>query len=86
MTQKVGLKGINNCTKDYFLPLPWCFAGSETCFLSFRFWSFSRCSFLCCSSPSAFFAFLDKIYHPLQAIGTAAFKNIAPKPKARSNI
>jgi hypothetical protein len=47
--------------QSYFLPLLACFAGSETCFLSFRFWSFSRCIFLCCSKPSAFFAFLDKI-------------------------
>ena len=50
--------------RNYFLPLA-CFAGSETCFFSFRFWSFSRCSFLCCSRPSDFFAFLDKIYQPL---------------------
>jgi hypothetical protein len=47
-------------TESYFLPLA-CFAGSETCFFSFRFSSFSRCSFLCCSRPSAFFAFFDKI-------------------------
>ena len=45
--------------QDYFLPLLACLAGSETCFLSFRFWSFSRCIFLCCSNPSAFFAFLE---------------------------
>ena len=49
--------------QNYFLPLLACLAGSETCFLSFRFWSFSRNIFLCCSKPSAFFAFLDNIFN-----------------------
>ena len=49
--------------QNYFLPLLACLAGSETCFLSFRFWSFSRIIFLCCSNPSAFFAFLDNIFN-----------------------
>jgi hypothetical protein len=47
----------------YFLPFA-CLAGSETCFLSFLFWSFSRCNFLCCSKPAAFFSFLDNTYSP----------------------
>jgi hypothetical protein len=58
------MKQRENSKADYFLPLPACFDGSETCFLSLRFWSFSRCSFLCCSKPSAFFAFFDKIVQP----------------------
>jgi hypothetical protein len=44
---------------NYFVPFE-CFAGSETCFFSFLFSSFSLCSFLCCSKPAAFFSFLDK--------------------------
>jgi len=44
---------------NYFVPFE-CFAGSETCFFSFLFSSFSLCSFLCCSRPAAFFSFLDK--------------------------
>ncbi len=43
----------------YFLPFE-CFAGSETCFFCFLSWSFSLCSFLCCSKPAAFFSLLDK--------------------------
>ena len=44
---------------NYFVPFE-CFAGSETCFFSFLFSSFSLCSFLCCSKPAAFFSLLDK--------------------------
>ena len=46
-------------THNYFVPFE-CFAGSETCFFSFLFWSFSLCNFLCCSKPAAFFSLLDK--------------------------
>src|SRR5208337_2586917 len=34
--------------------------GSETCFFCFLSWSFSLCSFLCCSKPAAFFSLIDK--------------------------
>ncbi len=67
--------------ESYFLPLA-CFAGSETCFLSFLFRSFSRCSFLCCSKPSAFFAFLDKTNHPYQEIGARGTQKPSPSVKA----
>jgi len=59
---KVTRETVVWCKTDYFLPFA-CFVGSETCFFSFLFISFSRCSFLCRSSPSAFFAFLDKFIH-----------------------
>jgi hypothetical protein len=63
LRQHLKIKRKNNVWRsgNYFLPFAACFAGSETCFFSFLFMSFSRCSFLCCSKPSAFFAFLDKI-------------------------
>jgi hypothetical protein len=67
--------------ENYFLPLLASFDGSETCFLSFRFWSFSRCNFLCCSKPSAFFAFLDKIHHPWLAIENSRTQKPCPKTK-----
>lgn len=70
--------------KSYFLPLPWCFAGSETCFLSFRFWSFSRCSFLCCSKPSAFFALLDKIFNLSQHYKTNGTQKPSPNHRGLS--
>jgi len=55
----VGVKFYPKSKSAYFLSFE-CFAGSETCFFSFLFWSFSLCSFLCCSKPAAFFSLLDK--------------------------
>jgi len=56
--------GVNRMwEQSYFLPLLACLAGRATCFFSFRFCSFSRIIFLCCSKPSAFFAFLDNIFN-----------------------
>ena len=55
----VGLNFTPKTKSAYFLPFE-CFAGSETCLFCFLCWSFSLCSFLCCSKPAAFFSLLDK--------------------------
>ncbi len=72
----------------YFLPFKF-FAGSETCFFSFLFWSFSLCSFLCCSKPAAFFSLLDKNSSTLagnRSITHSKTLSFCPQPKGVYSI